>query len=166
MTDQVKDERTKDDLAVLLRTGREILIAGKVVNVRPIPMRQLSPFARAVLPLVQNVMPGAGDGQPDFASVDLAKLNWLELVMWHGPDCILAVSLATGEPEEWVGDLDPAEMVLLLAEVVRVNADFFVQRLAPAMKEALRRVTGIAAAAADGLTPSSGSSAPATTAAT
>lgn len=160
-------EQKTDELAVLLRQGTTLQIRDRHVRVAPISMKHLSPFARAVLPIAHAAAP-VKDDTADLAGIDFARANWLELVMWHGPDCIAAVALATGEPEEWLGELQPDEMVQLIAEVVAVNMDFFVKRLAPAIKAALGRIGHLPAAlgAAAGPTPGSDSSSTATAAAT
>lgn len=138
-------EQTTDELAVLLREGSTVQIRDRAVRVAPITMKHLSPFARAVLPIAHAIAPEGGEAPtgeaaPNLAGVDLTRIKWSELVLWHGPDCIVAVSLATGEPEEWLGELMPDEMVMLIAEVVAVNMSFFVQRLAPAIKAAMGRI--------------------------
>lgn len=168
MSDDTQGEGSSAaELGALLREGSEILVGGRLVKVRPITMRQLSPFARAVMPMAQAIR---AEGTGALGALDLTQVNWLELVTWHGADCISAASIATDQPEEWVGELDAAEMVLLLSEIVKVNADFFVRRLVPAINTALGRAGGLVAAAqaatrTDGRAPGSDSSAPATDAA-
>lgn len=166
MSDQKTDEKA-NELAVLLREGSTVQIRDRAVRVAPITMKHLSPFARAVLPIAHAAAP-VKDGTADLAGINFAGANWLDLVMWHGPDCIAAVSLATGEPEEWLGELNPDEMVQLIAEVVAVNMDFFVRSLAPAIKAALGRIGHLpaAVAAAAGPTPGRNSSPTDTAAAT
>ena len=99
------------------------------VEVRPLRLRQLPAFSRAVGP----VLPFLWSGQIVAAiTEDLDAL-------------LLAVSVATGIA---VPDLpeDPAEFVALAAAVVEVNADFFTRRLLPAdmaAGAAIRAVTGV-----------------------
>jgi hypothetical protein len=150
------------ELDSLLRTRNTLSIGGKQVTVSPVKIRDISPFAQSMLPLVHAISPDAAS-IANIESFDFTGVNWLKIVMWHGADCIRAVSLATGEPEEWVGALELDEMVMLVAEVVAVNLDFFVTRLAPAMKAALGRIQP---ARMDGPTPGSSSSHTGTGAAT
>lgn len=133
------NDQTEDELAVLLRENQPLEVGGKTVTVRPIRLRVLSPFAQAILPIANAVAPMV-DGLRDVAAIRLDVLNLQDVVVWHGPDLIRALSLATGETEEWVGELDLDETVQLAAEVLAVNADFFVKRLVPTIKGALGRI--------------------------
>ncbi|WP_020164718.1 DUF6631 family protein [Methyloversatilis discipulorum] len=151
------------DLDVLVQAVDEPLnVGGKTITVRPIRVKVLSRFAQAVLPLAQAFAPVI-DGKADLTQISLKDLNLQDLIVWHASDVILAVSLATGEPEEWVGELDPAELIQVAAEVLAVNMNFFVQRLAPML---LASITRIGAARVAGPTPSSSSSSTATAAPT
>ncbi len=149
-------EARQDDLQALLREGASIDIGGKALVVRPIRLRVLSPFAQAILPIASAIAPMV-DGQRDVMAIRLDAVNLQDVVMWHGADLIRALSLATGEPEEWVGDLALDDSVRLAAEVLAVNADFFVHRLVPTITAALGRI-GAAWAAGDAAGPTPGSS--------
>ncbi len=118
---------------------RHPLIGGKSVTVAPLRVRQIPPFLRAAGPALSGLFAG-----------DLAGA-----LATHGEALIEAVAVATGEPAEWLGELEADEFLRLAVEVVEVNADFFVRRVSPALETTVTRLT---AAMTPGATPSPSSS--------
>lgn len=107
-------------LDVYVVTPCEVAVAGKAVAVSPLRVRQIPAFARHVAPVAAFLMNG----------------DLLAAVAAGGEDMVKALAVATGEPEDWLGDLLPDEFVALAAAVMEVNADFFVRRVAPALAAA------------------------------
>lgn len=118
---------------------RHPLIGGKSVTVAPLKVRQIPPFLRAAGPAAQALFGGDLPGA-------LAR---------HGEALIQAMAVATGEPETWLGDLDADDFLRLVGEVVEVNADFFAQRVTPALEATVAKLTQ---ALTPGATPSPSSS--------
>lgn len=113
------------DLNTYIPEIRHPLIGGKNVTVAPLKVRQIPPFVRAIGPAFGPV-----------ASGDIAAAVGL-----HGEALIEALAIATGEPADWLGDLDADEFMRLVSEVVEVNADFFVHRIAPMLSASVAKVT-------------------------
>lgn len=89
------------------------------VTVRPLTLRQLPAFSRAVTPILPWLLAGQ-----------------IVAAITEDLDALLAtISVATGIP---VADLpeDAAEFVDLASAVVEVNVDFFTRRLLPADRAA------------------------------
>lgn len=116
---------------------------GKHVAVSPLRVRQIPAFTRAISPIMGPLLAG----------------DMLAAVSVGGEDLVRAIAIATGESEEWLGDLLPDEFIQLAAAVVEVNADFFVHRLAPTLSTAGARAMS---ALTDGATSSPTSSRTAT----
>jgi len=118
-------------LAAFVPLERRVTLASGVVTVRPLTLRQLPAFARAV----QTILPFLLAGQVIAAlTEDAAAL-------------IAAVAAATGIAPEAMPE-DPAEFVDLAGAVVEVNVDFFARRLLPADRAAgaaIRAATGTGA---------------------
>lgn len=108
------------NLETYVPTAKTATAGGKAIAILPLRVRQLPAFAAAIAP----------------AAGMLSERNLLAAVARHGPSLIEAVSIATGEPVDWLGDLLPDEFVALVADVIEVNADFFVRRVNPALHQA------------------------------
>lgn len=104
---------------------RHPLIGGKSVTVAPLKVRQIPPFLRAAGPAVSALF--AGDLS------DALKI--------HGEELIQAMAVATGEPADWLGGLEADEFLLLVGEVVEINADFFVHRVTPVLNVTAKKLT-------------------------
>lgn len=105
----------KDDLATFFPEPRTEVIAGKTLTIPSLKVRQLAPFGKAADPFMPLVLTG----------------DYLAAVTHHTDAVCEAVSIATGADKAWLGDLDPDEMLRLMAAVFEVNLDFFAQRLLP-----------------------------------
>lgn len=112
------------------------LIGGKKISVSPLKVRQIPSFTRAVAPVM-----GLLTGGDMIAALGIA-----------GDDLVKAVSIATNEPVDWLGDLDADDFVKLASTVLEVNADFFVHRLTPEITRASESLSKILGAT---LSPSS-----------
>ncbi len=104
---------------------------GSTLEIRPLKVRQIQPFARAVSAVLPAVQVVGG------------KLDLLPLVTEHGNDLAQAVAVAVERPLDWVGALDADTFVRLAGAVVEVNADFFVRRLMPAVTQQTQALTAL-----------------------
>ncbi len=107
-------------LDVYVPEPRTVAAGGKTIDVLPLRVRQIPGFTRAVVPVLGPL--GTGD---------LATA-----IAVGGEDLVSAVAIATGEPEDWLGELLPDEFLALVTAVVEVNADFFARRVLPALNAA------------------------------
>lgn len=112
-------------LEQLLGTTELVLltVAGRGLEVRPVTLRQLGPFTRALREL---------------AGVDLGDVL---SIAGHTEQVVAAVQSATGLDEAWLWELSPEDLVTLAVTVVRVNAGFFARSLLPAITRTLEWVT-------------------------
>lgn len=112
-------------LEQLLGTTELVLltVAGRSLEVRPVTLRQLGPFTRALREL---------------AGVDLCDVL---SIAGHTEQVVAAVQSATGLDEAWLWELSPEDLVTLSGTVARVNAGFFARSLLPAITRTLELVT-------------------------
>jgi len=114
-----------DDLSVVFEpTTRTVTIGQDQITVTPIRIGKLQAFTQAIKPIASDVldaMEGSGD-----------LLTTIEL---HGDRMIDAVQVATGIERGKLDEMLPDDFVRLTSAVVEVNADFFIKRLLPAMKQ-------------------------------
>lgn len=107
---------------------------GRTVLVAPIKIRQLGAFARAVEPLLADLAGLAGQ--------DAVRGGALMLLAARRADAVASLVVsATDCDASWLGEQDLVVLVELLAHVLEVNADFFVQRLLPQLERLLPRLS-------------------------
>ena len=107
-----------EDLAALIPEPKTV----EGVIVRPLVVRQISPFVRTLKKFPPEVIDG----------LQLGRVDPLQ-VAEHCDVFVEAVSVATGKPQEQIGDMRPDQLINLVGAVVEVNIDFFVRSLAPAL---------------------------------
>ena len=148
-------------LAVLFPQPERVTVAGETVEVWPLRVRQLGPFAAAVAPVLEGYAQvratltasepfDSAHGEPDGAW-------WAALIRDYAPALIPALAVALDRPAAWVGELFLDDLTRLAVVVFRVNADFFTQRMMPLTETTLAQYLP----AAPGPRPATGSSAPA-----
>lgn len=118
-----------------------IEVGGQAFRLAPITIGTLPAFTRAIRPVVPSIVPLL-DLDEATDPILLSELI-MDLVGESGERLIEAVSLALadsveGAPAERarVSKLNPADFVILALAVIKVNADFFAQRLLPAITKA------------------------------
>lgn len=121
------------------------------VELRPLKVGELPGFAAAARPLVALLSLlgslGEGDGQAMAAAL-------VSAIAEQGEAVIEAVALAARIERSQVAELEADELVILAAECIRINADFF-SRALPATTKAVERLQGLAAkTSSSGLKPS------------
>lgn len=129
-----------NDLDTLVPAGIELVIDGEPLVVKPLKIGQLPAFLRALSPVMQQLR--------------APEVDWLDLFGQHGDHLLAAVAIAVGRPRAWVDDLAADEAILLAAQVIEVNADFFTRTVLPRLDGLFARVQPIGPASA-GSMPSS-----------
>jgi len=100
-------------------------IAGETLAIAPLKVGELPTFIRAIRPFAQHLT---------------QDVDWLVLFGERGEDLVSALAVAIRKPREWVAARELDEAIRLSEAVFEVNADFFIQRLAPALTNTLARV--------------------------
>lgn len=103
-----------DELEKLFPAAREVQVGAKTVKVEALGIRKLGQVAR----LLKKIADAAGD-----------EPTVIDVFVEHHDELIAIVATATGEADDWVGRIPPADFVKLVFAVVEVNADFFVRGL-------------------------------------
>lgn len=120
-----KEEKSLDQ--ALGGPTQRVMVKGKEVEISPMKMRSLVAFAKAIKPI-----------RAELAAIsdELTFQNLADLLA-TGTDLFDAVEAACGVQRAELEELDLAEFIELAATVLSVNADFFVKRVAPALKTAV-----------------------------
>ncbi len=121
-------------------TPLSLEIAGDALAITPIRVGEIPALLAAVRPFAHRLVEAAPD--------------WLTLLADNGDALITAISVASRRPEEWIRRLAMDDAIRLATALVEVNADFFVQRVAPAIQHAAARINARMSGPLAGLTPS------------
>jgi hypothetical protein len=100
-------------------------IAGETLSIAPLKVGELPTFIRAIRPFAQHLT---------------QDVDWLALFGERGEDLVSALAVAIRKPREWVAARELDEAIRLSEAVFEVNADFFIQRLAPVLARVASRV--------------------------
>lgn len=122
-----------DDLETIVGETRTLTIADQPVEISALKVREIPPVIRALKPIMGPIS-ALFDEQLTAESI-------IEMSM-RGENLITAVSIASRQPVEWVGDLMADDLVVLAMAIVEVNADFFVKRLMPSMLRQMGQADG------------------------
>ena len=98
-------------LDALAPAASALKVGGVEVSILPLKVKELSAFTKAVAPV--------------FGMLKAGNVDPLIMIAEHAQAVIDAVAIACRQPAAWVEELEAAELVILLAEVLKVNADFF-----------------------------------------
>jgi len=107
-----------DTFAALPPAPRVIEIRGETLELTPITIGELPQFLSAVRPIASQF------GQ---------AVDWLNVFAEHGDALVNALAIASRRHHAWVADLSVDDAIHLAEAVLEVNADFFIQRLTPAL---------------------------------
>ena len=105
-------------------------IAGVSLAITPLKVGELPAFIRAIRPFAQHLT---------------QDVDWLSLFGERGEDLVSGLAVAIRKPREWLAARELDEAIRLSEAVFEVNADFFIQRLAPILARVAMRVETVVA---------------------
>ena len=117
------------DLEILLPSHREIKIKDETIKIAPFKFAQFGLASK----FIQAIRSKVGDINGD---VDLFNLMATCSEEVRGI-CVIS----TGKDSEWVADLELTEAITLVAAIIEVNKDFFIQKVRPLMREMMERIS-------------------------
>ncbi len=118
-----------DDLEILVPQPVELTIAGESITFMPLKVGQLPVFLRTVDPIIRQMTS--------------PLIDWLSILGTHGEALLAALALATGKPLSWVEQLSADEAIALAAQVVEVNADFFIRTVIPRIEAITGKISAL-----------------------
>lgn len=119
-----------EDLDVLEPQVTVVVYRGERLEIRPLTIGVLAPFARLVRPVMARFLDLGLDTATNLSSVDMA----LQLLDTHQDALFAAAAIATERPAEWIGKASADEFYGLARSLVEVNHDFFMNLLAPLLE--------------------------------
>lgn len=145
-----------DELGILAPAEHTLTLGGQAVTIRPFRIGQVPRLVQALrhlAPAIHQAIELIGQAESAVAEEDAetraaADMLFMErvadLIVEHGDSLIRAVAIAVDFSENAIRELDLAEFVGLISTVIRLNRDFFAQRLGPALQGARVAVTSTA----------------------
>jgi hypothetical protein len=122
-----------------------LVVGGEALEITPLKVGELPAFARAVRSIASKVT-----SDPD----------WLCLLSEDGESVILALAIACRRPPDWVAALALDDAIRLAEAIFGANANFFIQRVVPAITQMSTRVGQQIPSLIPGVMPLPGSSGP------
>ena len=122
-----------DEYNAIEPIATEVNFRGAKRHITPLKVGQLPKFARAIKGI-------GADGLAALETGDVAGI--FDLIAVHGEQIIEAASVASNIERKEIEEADSDELLLLIAAVMRVNADFFARRLLPTIKAQAQAMNG------------------------
>lgn len=139
------------ELNALLPDSLKLKIAGETVVLKPLQVKNLKKVLEIMKPMA-SYFPSIG------ATPEKEPIDFMGLVINHTDTVVQLIALFVDKSEEWVGDLNIAELIDILSAIVEMNLDFFTQRVLPSVSQAMGRLVltfeEVKALRGSGLTPS------------
>lgn len=130
------------DLEKMIPAKTEIEIRGETIHIPHVKVGMLPAVIQATSPFLPIFTKAPG------GKAAVKKVNFLNLVMDHTTDVVDLVSVVLGREKDWVNDLDLDELITIVAAIVEVNLDFFIQRVLPSVSRVTAQLGGSVAATA------------------
>ena len=105
------------------------------VEIRPLKVRQLPAFARALQPALPVLAPLFA------ADDDVAAMDVVALLGSLGDDLIDAVAIGAALDRDAIEELEIDKFLELAMAVLQVNLDFFIRRLLPTVGRQVQKLT-------------------------
>jgi hypothetical protein len=121
------------DIDVMLPRELSIVVAGELVVLEKVRMRQVTQLVSLMAPMA-------------YLFTDLGSIRNFDVKSFalnHPQEAISIVSILVKKPQDWVLDLDPEEFIRLGLAVVEVNLDFFIQKVTPSILREMERLQSV-----------------------
>lgn len=121
------------DLDIIFPNGIELELSGKQVTVKKFKFGQLPKVMKALKTIAEPAIAAIQKGQqPDLALFMEIGADVSGDLMQLMADCI-------GQPLSFIEDLDPDEGIKLISAFLEVNADFFIKKVLPELKDMMNK---------------------------
>lgn len=118
----------------LIREPKIVPAAGEQIEITQIRTKNIPAVLRISAPIF-SVLASAVNGK------SLSSVDVISLITDHAESVIALVAIGCRKSEDWVGELEIDELVVLASAVVEVNALFFVKAVLPALQKSMESVS-------------------------
>ncbi len=116
------------DLSIISPEAVKVSFRDRDIELTPLKVGQIPAFARAIKPVAGALSEAAVTGT--------LNAGLIMEVMIQGESLVDSISIATGVPVAELNDSTADQLLVLAVAAIKVNADFFKGRLAPAIRAA------------------------------
>ena len=122
-----------DEFDVLETLSNVVMYSGTRLEIKPLTVGQLPKFVRGIRPVLERlVLLDDILDKSNGEATDATFLNQvMELIENSGEELQSAMAIAVDKPIEFIAAGDLLEFIALVQAVIRINRDFFGQRLGP-----------------------------------
>lgn len=113
----------------LIPEQRELQIGSETITVTPIKVRELTSFAKAIEPLVDDLRGG--------------NVDYMRMIIKSTENVITAASVALRKEREWVEALEIDQLVVAVAAIIEVNSGFFINRILPSITSGMQSLENL-----------------------
>lgn len=126
------------DLDVLYPQGKEVMVSGEVLVIKPFAFGMLPKVSKHLSPILKNLsasgLIGFLYGDNGEATMRVAAdwpLRILDIMSDGGEDLVTLTALLVNKPREWMDTIPLDEGVALITTLIEVNADLFAKKVLP-----------------------------------
>lgn len=122
------------ELDILFAQGKPIKVNGVDLVIKSFKMGQLPRVFKALEPLSEVLATSYTGSQLQLVSKMLAA---------SGDSVITLLEVGSGQPREWVEDLDMEQSLELATAIMEVNSNFFLQRVLPILNKNMEKAQSL-----------------------
>ncbi|OED39004.1 hypothetical protein AB833_17340 [Chromatiales bacterium (ex Bugula neritina AB1)] len=115
-------------------------LAEETLEIAPIRVGDIPKLLTAIQPFSEQLL--------------AEQIDWFAIVTHHGERLLQAMAIAARKPLQWVEALALDDAIQLATALFEVNADFFIQRVMPALRQAATRINAQITGPLAGISPS------------
>lgn len=141
-----------NDTLKILFPDEEMTVAGEPISLRPFPFgkypKVLALLGSMLQPITEYLQQQTGKSpgiklEADTIRISPETVHFLVNLLEKGGDHVMELlAIAVDKPFSWVAKLDGDDGIRLLAGVIIVNHDFFIQRLNPVLVQVTQLFPG------------------------
>jgi hypothetical protein len=102
-----------------------VVVLGETIEIKPLKFRQLLQALKFMSAMIEDINP-----------YQEKELQLFSLFGKHPEEVIGLMALVTGKPVEWFDEIGMEEGIGIVVEAIKVNRDFFSQRVQPLLEKA------------------------------
>ena len=125
------------DLDVLFPEGKEVLVQGESLVIKPYTFGQIARVSKLAYPIVAALQDSGLlkietiEGQANISIASDWPSRIVEIMGLGGEEFLQLVALSIGKPRAWLDTIQIDDGVTLAKAVIEVNSDFFAKRILP-----------------------------------
>lgn len=113
----------------LIPVQKSLQIGDETLTVTPIRVRELTAFAKAITPLVNDLRAD--------------EVDYMGMIVNSTENILSAACIALRKERDWVEALEIDQLVTIIAAIIEVNSDFFINRILPSITSGMQSLENL-----------------------